>query len=49
MPIYLGARAGAVLAESAFFMPLMFATRASALPELENTGVLLDADVVWSM
>ena len=28
---------------------LVFATRTSALSELENTGVLLDADVVWSM
>ena len=28
---------------------LVFVTRTSALSELENTGVLLDADVVWSM
>jgi ribonuclease J len=28
---------------------LVLATRTSALSELENTGVLLDADVVWSM
>lgn len=28
---------------------LVVATRTSALSELENTGVLLDADAVWSM
>ena len=28
---------------------LVFATRTSALSELENTGVLLDSDVIWSM
>jgi ribonuclease J len=28
---------------------LVFATRTSTLSELENTGVLLDADAVWSM